>query len=195
MNNLETSSFLTMDQPRFKDKALEFLIVLDGATSHLTAYSCKSTSPSEVMSKLHEWMDTFQMNPKAIGADMSFHHPHDVEAFHRMHNLKRIPTGPHKPWPNRAEMGVRLFEKFILTFVDTASKNLDQTTLATYHSCPFDAQGGDSEKITVSGKTPMELAMGRRPRDLLDPASMNPEQLTSTSIKQDLLNEEIQNWP
>ena len=38
----------------------------------------------------------------------------------------------------------------------------------------------------------MELAMGRKPRDLLDPASMNPEQLTSTPTKQDLLKEEIQ---
>ena len=38
----------------------------------------------------------------------------------------------------------------------------------------------------------MELAMGRRPRDLLDPASLNPEQLTSTATKQDLLNDEIQ---
>ena len=38
----------------------------------------------------------------------------------------------------------------------------------------------------------MELAMERRPRDLRDPAPMNPEQLTSTSTKQDLLNEEIQ---
>ena len=35
-----------------------------GATSHLTAYPCKSTSPSEVIAKLHEWMDTFQMNPR-----------------------------------------------------------------------------------------------------------------------------------
>ena len=34
--------------------------------------------------------------------------------------------------------------------------------------------------------------MGRKPRDLLDPASTNPEQLTSTPTKQDLLNEEIQ---
>ena len=34
--------------------------------------------------------------------------------------------------------------------------------------------------------------MGRRARDLMDPALMNPEQLTSTSTKQDLLNEEIQ---
>ena len=36
--------------------------------------------------------------------------------------------------------------------------------------------------------------MGRRPRDLIDPAFMNPEQLASTSTKQDLLNEEIQNF-
>ena len=53
----------------------------DGATSHLTAYPCENTSPSEVISKLHEWMDTCQMNPKAICADLTFHHPHDMQAF------------------------------------------------------------------------------------------------------------------
>ena len=36
-------------------KTFGFLIILDGATSHLTAYPCKSTSPSEVISELHEW--------------------------------------------------------------------------------------------------------------------------------------------
>ena len=36
----------------------------------------------------------------------------------------------HTPWPNRAEMGVRLFKKFLLALVDAASKNLDETTLA-----------------------------------------------------------------
>ena len=34
--------------------------------------------------------------------------------------------------------------------------------------------------------------MERRPRDLMDPASMNPKQLTSTPTKQVLLNEEVQ---
>ena len=38
----------------------------------------------------------------------------------------------------------------------------------------------------------MEQAMGRRPRDLMDPDPMDPKQLTSTQTKQDLLNEEIQ---
>ena len=58
------------------------------------------------------------------------------------------------------------------------------------HTWPADAQGSNSEKHT--GKTFMELGMGRRPRDFMDTASMNPEQLTSRPTKQDLLNEEIQ---
>ena len=41
----------------------------------------------------------------------------------------------------------------------------------------------------------MELAMGRRPGDLLDPASMNPEQLTSTPTKHSTsLMRKSQNW-
>ena len=93
-------------------------------------------------------MDTFQMNPKAICADMAFHNPHDMQAFYRMHNVKRIPTGPHTPWPSRAEMGVRLFKKFLLALVDTASRNLDQTTLAQITSAQLMAPGRNGEKYT-----------------------------------------------
>ena len=32
------------------------------------------------------------LNPKAICANMIFRHPHDMQAFYRMHNVKRIPT-------------------------------------------------------------------------------------------------------
>ena len=111
-----------------------------------------------------------------------------------MHNVKRIPTGPHSPWPNRPETGVRLFKKFLLALVDTASKNLHQTTLAqiTLAQMMPKAATVRNTQVTLIGKTPMELAMGRKPRDLLDPASMSPEQLTSTPTKQDFLNEEIQ---
>ena len=118
---MEISSSWTTDQQKLETKPLGFLIILDGATSHLTTYPCKSTSPPEVISKLREWMDTLQMNPKAICAEKAVHHPHDMQAFYRMHNVKRLPTGPHTPWPNRAEMGVRLFKKFLSALVDTAS--------------------------------------------------------------------------
>ena len=70
------------------DHTFGYLIVLDGTTSHLTAFPCKSTSPSQVISKLHEWVDKLQMNPKAICADMAFHHLHDMQAFYRMHNIQ-----------------------------------------------------------------------------------------------------------
>ena len=87
--------FLDHGSTKIGDQTFGFPIVLDGATSNFTAKSCKSTSPSEVITKIHEWMDNFQMNPKAICADMAFHHAHDMQAFYRMHNVKRFPTGPH----------------------------------------------------------------------------------------------------
>ena len=34
-------------------------------------------------------MDTFQMNPKAICVEMAFHHPHDMQAFYRMHRVRK----------------------------------------------------------------------------------------------------------
>ena len=64
--------FLDHGSANIGDKFLGFLIILDGATSHLTAYLRKSTSTSEVIAKPHEWMDTFQMNPEAICATYGF---------------------------------------------------------------------------------------------------------------------------
>ena len=96
--------FLDHGSARIGDETFGFRIVLDGATSPLTANPCKSTSPSEVIDKVHQWMDTFQMNPKGICSDMAFHQPHDMQVFCRMQRVKRLPTGPRTPWPNRAEM-------------------------------------------------------------------------------------------
>ena len=86
------------------------------------------------------------------------------------------------------------FKKFLSALVDTASNSLDKTTLSQFTPAPLMRKAATvrNTQVTLSGKTPMELAMGRRPRDLMDPASMIPEQLTSTPTKQDLLNEEIQ---
>ena len=71
-----------------------------------------------------------------------------MQAFYRMHNVKRLPTGPRTPWPNRAEMGVRSFKKFLLALVDTASKKSGRDHSGTDHSCPVDAQSSDGEKHT-----------------------------------------------
>ena len=110
-----------------------------------------------------------------------------------MHKIERCPVGPHIPWPNGAEMGVRLSKRFLSALVDTASKTLDKTTLlqSTLAQLMRKAATMRDTQVTLSGETPMELAVGKETRDLVDQASMNPEQLTSTPTKQDLLNEEI----
>ena len=84
--------------------------------------------------------------------------------------------------------------KFLSALVDTASKNLDQTSLAQITPAQLMRKAATvrNTQVTLSGKTPMELAMGRGPRYPMNPAFMNPEQLTSTSTKQDFLNVEIQ---
>ena len=108
--------------------------------------------------------------------------------------MKRFPTGPHTPWQNRAEMGVRLFKKFLSALEDTASNSLDKTTLSQITPAQLMRKAAKvrNTQVIPSSTTPMEFALGRRPRDLMDPASMNTEQLTSTPTIQDLLNEEIQ---
>ena len=128
------------------DQTFGFLIALYGVTSHVTAYPQKSNSPAEAISKLHEWMDTVQMNPEAICADMAFHRPHDMQGFYRMHNIKRFPTGPHTPWPSRADTGVRLFIKISLGTRAYSFQEFGQDYSVTDHTCAVDAQGSDGER-------------------------------------------------
>ena len=82
-------------------------------------------------------------------------------------------------------MGVRVFKKFLSALVDTASKNLDKTTMSQIAPAQLMRKAATvrNTQVTLSGKKPMELAMGRRPRDLMDPASMNPEQQTFTPTR------------
>ena len=120
---------------KFANETFGFLFVMDGAISHLTPYPCKSTSPSEVITKFHEWMDTFQMNPKAICADMAFHHPHDMHAFYRMHNVT-----------------CAIVQKHSLGSGGCSTPKPGPDHSGTSHSCPIDAQGSNGEKYTSDQK-------------------------------------------
>ena len=59
-------------------------------------------------------------------------------------------------------MAVRLFKKFLMALVDTASKNLDQTTPAQITPAQLMRKAAMVRhiQVTSSGNTPMELAMG-----------------------------------
>ena len=140
-------------------------------------------SIGSVLAKLHEWMGTFQMNTKAICADMAFHQSHDMQAFNRMHNVKRLPTGPRTPWPNRSEMGVRLFKNFSWHWWIQSPKTWTQIT----------AQLMLKAATVRNSKTPWNWPLDEN-QEISWTSFHNPERLTSTPTKQVLLNEEIQNW-
>ena len=109
---------------KIREKPYVFLLILDAATSYLAAYPSVSTGTEEVIKHLHEWMDIYQATPKAICADMAFHNPHNLKDFYRLHNIRPVPTGPHTPWPNRAETAVRLFKKFMKALVEEVERRI-----------------------------------------------------------------------
>ena len=120
------------------------MFFLGGATSHLTAYPCKSTSPSEVMSKLHDGHF-----PNEPGGDLC------RDGF--------APSSWHtdmKEWI--------MWRDFRQDRTSLAKSSWDGCTIVQEVSL---GTRGYSIQISgphhsVTGKTPLKLNMGRRPRDL-----------------------------
>ena len=182
-----------MDQPKLMTKLLDFwLFWMERHHIWQHIHVRVPLHQKSFLMSMNGWTRFRWIRKRCVQIWLSIIHmicKHSIECI-----VKRLPSGPHTPWPNRAEMVNRLFKKFFSALVDTASKNLDKTTLSQITPIQLTRKTAmiKNTRVTLSGKTPMELAMGRRPRNLKDPASMNPEQLTWTPTKQDPLNEEIQ---
>ena len=117
-------------------------------------------------------MDTFQMHPKAICAETAFHHPHDMQAFYRMQILRDCLLNHILLGQIELKWVSDCIKWFLSALVDTASKNLDKTSLSQITPAQLMRKAATvrNTEVTLSGKTPMEVAMGRRPRDLMDPS-------------------------
>ena len=118
--------------------------------------------------------------------------PHDMQAFYRMHKVKRFPTGPHTPWLNRAEMSVRLFKKFLSTGGYSLHKSGSDHSV-TDHTCTVDAQSRDGEntQVILSGKNAYGVSHGNETKRSHGP-SFHGSRGADIHTKQDHLNEEIQ---
>ena len=119
---------------------------------------------------------------------MAFHQPPDMQAFCRMHNVEETSDRTADTMAKPSRDGCTIVQEVSLgTRGYSLKKTLDQTTLAQITPAQPTRKAATTRntQVSSSGKTPMEVAMGRRPRDLPDPA----EQLTSTPTKQDLPNE------
>ena len=80
------------------------------------------------------------------------------------------------PWPNRAETAVRLFKRQWQLM--TESLEDDWFKGVTIREAVKRTVWARNTQLTVSGYSPLEIATGRRPPDLLDIETSDPAQLS-----------------
>ena len=151
-------------------------IVYDAASCLTWACPQKTKAIPETLDCMRSWMDELNCTPRAICGDQYFHQAEFLK-FYQHHNIKAIATGPMTPWPNRAETAVRLFKRqmSILCHNITEDPTLKHITVRTL--CRRCTQARNTS-LTYGGKSPLEIAFGRRPPDILDVENMDPGQLT-----------------
>ncbi len=159
------------------------LLMLDGATHLLWARPQQTLSAEDTLQGFREWMDHNQCIPRVIVSDMAFTTVPFV-TFYAYHGIRNIATGPRTPWPNRAESAVRLFKRMFAVLAEDASGDI------TLRSCTFrqlvqKCCWARNNCLLLSGRTPIELATGRRPAGLQDLELLSPEQLTAEPHAED----------
>ena len=151
------------------------LLVLDGATNLLWATAQNSLNNKQTIQALRLWTDEHNCMPKAIVGDEAFFQE-DFLTYYRTHGIKECPCGSRTPWPNRAESAVRLFKRQW----QIMSKNLEDDRFKgiTIREAVKRTVWARNTQLTVSGYSPLEIATGRRPPDLLDIETSDPAQLS-----------------
>ena len=88
-------------------------------------------------------------------------------------------------WANRAETAVGLFKKQ-WTLMATSLEGDERFNGVTIRQAVKMTVWARSTQLTISGYSPLAIATGRRPPDLFDVETANPEQLTSEPPEEDI---------
>ena len=167
-----------------KNKKYVVLLVLDGATNLLWATAQNSLENKETLTPLRSWNEQNNCIPKAIVGDEAFFSDEFLE-YYKFHGIKDLPCGPRTPWPNRAETAVRLFKKQ-WTIMAMSLEGDERFNSVTIRQAVKMTAWARNTQLTISGYSPLEIATGRRPPDLFDVETANPEQLTSEPPEEDV---------
>ena len=167
-----------------KKKKYVVLLVLDGATNLLWATAQNSLDKKETLTHLRLWNEQNNCIPKAIVGDEAFFSDEFLE-YYKFHGIKDLPCGPRTPWPNRAETAVRLFKKQ-WTIMAMSLEGDERFNGVTIRQAVKMTAWARNTQLTISGYSPLEIATGRRPPDLFDVETANPEQLTSEPPEEDV---------
>ena len=166
-----------------------FMIVLDGATQFIYAVPVQTTNDHEAQEAVREYMHNFQVSPKKIVGDSAFQTP-TWERFYNTHDITPISIGPFTPWPNRAEASVRVFKRHIYQLFSDFEKDPIRKA-ATFKMVLREGCWARNVSCTYGGKTPIELAFGRRPPDLVTLENAAPNQLTTQKLAPDELVNQV----
>ena len=169
-------------------------VILDGATTLLTAEAVTTTQEAENITVLRNYFDQYHLQPKSVVGDQSFM-TKTWEHFYQSLDITPESLGPNTPWPNRAEAAVRLLKAQLKIMLNSIKSGNAPATLkkVTYRQLLKAAATVRNQTVTYGGVTPLELAFGRRPADLIQLMSQhqliltidrNEEELTAIQIKQ-----------
>ena len=160
------------------------LLVLDGATNLLWATAQNSLAKKETLVPLRGWNEQKNCIPRAIVGDEAFFSD-EFNEYYKFHGIKGIPCGPRTPWPNKAETAVRLFKRqwSLMTKSLEGDERFNGVNIRQAVKMTVWAR---NTQPTISGCSPLEVATGRRPLDLFDVETANPEQLSSDPPEEDL---------
>ena len=84
-------------------------VILDGATTLLTAEAVTTTQEVENITVFRNYFDQYHLQPKSVVADQAFM-TDTWEHFYQSLDITPISLAPNTPWPNRAEAAVRLLK-------------------------------------------------------------------------------------
>ena len=185
-NNFGDIIFVDHTEIKFESGSLVVLLILDAATHLLWAHAQPNLEEKHTLQSLRDWIDQNNCVPKTVVGDMAFF-TDSFKTFYKSHGIKELPTGPRTPWPNRAETANRLFKRqFMLMYQYVKmDKSLSGVPVGQLVKRAVWAR---NNQLTISGHTPLELATGRRPPDLLDYETSSPEELTTDPLTQDKLD-------
>ena len=169
--------------PRGTGEHVIVFVILDGATTEAVT----TTQEVENISLLRNYFDQCHLQPKSVVGDQAFM-TETWEHFYQSLNITPISLGPNTLWPNRAEAAVWLLKAQLKIMLNSIKTGTAPATLkkVTHRQLVKAAATVRNQTVAYRGVTPLELAFGRRPADLIQLDAATPTQLTIDRNEEEL---------
>lgn len=168
------------------------VLVIVGAASNLVwAGPQKNKTHQETLRIILDAIHQLNCKLKAVCAENYFQDD-DFAMFYSYHAIKTVKLGPHTPWPNRTEAAVKIFKHSAATLADWIKKYEEAEPVLTHVTVRLlldRACWARNTSLTYGSKTPLEIATGRRPPDVIDLENMLQEQLVTEPTNTDKMDQ------